>query len=80
VQQRVSCRDIRVEQLAEELHVDGQRDEMLLHAVMELAFDPAAFGVGRGGDVRARYPQRFDLTVQLVGGAVDVVPPRSGLT
>ena len=29
---------------------DGQRDEVLLRAVVEVAFDPAALGVGRLDD------------------------------
>ena len=41
------------ETLAGHAEVHGQRDQPLLRAVVQVAFDPAAFGVGRGDQVGA---------------------------
>jgi hypothetical protein len=41
-----SCR-VGLGQPDRELEVDRKRDQVLLHAVVQLAFDPAPVGVGR---------------------------------
>ena len=46
--------------------VDGQRDEVLLGAVVQVALDAAALGVPAGHDARPRLAQRVGLLAHLV--------------
>ena len=49
--------------------VHGQRDQPLLGAVVQVAFDPAAFGVGGGDELGPAAGQRLDPHRQLLGAA-----------
>ena len=49
--------------------VHGQRDQPLLRAVVQVALDPAALGVGRGDDVGPAAGQRLDPLRQFLAAA-----------
>ena len=44
-----------------ELEVDRERDQVLLHPVVQLAFDPAPVGVGREDEPSLQRRQRASL-------------------
>ena len=67
------------ETLAREAQVHGQRDQPLLGAIVQVALNPAALGIGRGDDVGAAAGQRFHPLRQLIGAARAQKPPRGGL-
>ena len=67
VEQREGGGQVGVDQLARQLQVDGERYEMLLDAVVEVALDPAALGIGFADDLRTRRSQLVDLTADPVG-------------
>jgi hypothetical protein len=52
--------------VARETEIHGEGDEMLLRTVVEIAFDPATFGVTAGHDARPRLAQGVRLLAQLV--------------
>ena len=45
---------IACDELPEELETDGDRDQVLLHAVVERTLDPAPVGAGGGCKARSR--------------------------
>ena len=55
-----SCR-VGLRQPDRELEVDRERDQVLLHAVVQLAFDPAPVGVGREDESSLEARQRASL-------------------
>ena len=57
---------IGVGELARQVHVHGQRDEVLLRAVVEVALDGTALRVARFDDARARGAQLVGLAPNLV--------------
>ena len=52
--------------VAGQAQVDGQRHQVLLGAVVQVAFDPAAFGVPAGDDAGPRFAQLVRLLAQRV--------------
>ena len=58
-----------LEPLPGHTQVHGQRYQPLLRAVVQVAFDPAAFGVGRGDQIGAAAGQRLDPQRQRLAAA-----------
>ena len=58
-----------LEALPGHAEVHGQRYQPLLRAVVQVAFDPAAFGVGGGDQVGAAAGQRLDPLGQALAAA-----------
>ena len=56
----------RVGELACQLEVDGEGDQTLLSAVMQVALDPPAEGVGGPNHARSRRAELLDLKTQLL--------------
>src|SRR5437868_3394099 len=54
---------VGVGELAGQLEVDGERNEVLLNAVVQIALDPAALGVRRCDHARSRGAKLLDLNV-----------------
>ncbi len=55
-----SCR-VGLGQPDRELEVDRERDQVLLHPVVQLAFEPAPVGVGREDELSLQPRQRASL-------------------
>ena len=66
VEERLRRGGIGVRQLARELQVDRERDQVLLRAVVEVALDPAAVGIGGQDEPLPGRAQLLDLEAQPV--------------
>jgi hypothetical protein len=60
------CRRVGVDRLAEQLEIDGECDEVLVYAIVQIAFDPAAVGIGGEYEPLPRCPQLLDLDAQSI--------------
>jgi hypothetical protein len=87
-EERLGGRRIRVHQWAGELQLDGERDEVLLRALVEVTLDPPAVGIGSKNEPRPGRAQLGNLGAQplkLVAPCFDLLslqsyrPPRRGL-
>jgi hypothetical protein len=70
--------EIGLGKLPDELHIDRERNEVLLNTVMKRTLDPATLGVGRGNHSSPGRAKRLDLEVELIARAVDDGPPCPG--
>ncbi len=66
LEERLRRGRIGVDDLPCQLELDGERDEMLLSAIVEVALDPAAFGVTRCDHAFSRRAELLDFEAQLV--------------
>ena len=66
VEHRLGLLGIGVGDLAREAHAHRERDEVLLRAVVQVALDAAALGVGRLDDAGARRAELVGLAAHLV--------------
>ncbi len=60
-EERLGSGRVGVDQTDRELEVDRERDQVLLHPVVQLAFDPAPVGVGREDEPSLQRRQRASL-------------------
>ena len=64
LEQRICCEGIGIQQIARELEVDRERDQVLLRTIVELALDPASVCIMGDGQPLAGRAQLFDLGAQ----------------
>jgi hypothetical protein len=55
------CRTVGVRLLGCELELDGERDQMLLHAFVEVALDPPPLGIGGEDEPLSGRAELIDL-------------------
>ena len=66
LEQRICREGIGIHQIARELEVDRERNQMLLRTVVELALDPASVCIVGDSQPLAGRAQLFDLDAQPV--------------
>jgi len=66
IEHRLGLLRVGIGDLTCESHADGERDQVLLRAVVQVAFDAAAFGVGGLDDAGAGSAQLVGLAAHRV--------------
>lgn len=66
LKERLQSSGVRIGQTLGKLEIDGEPDQALLRAVVELALDAAALRVCSRGQPRTGCPELLDLEAQVV--------------